>query len=104
MIDERIMSLSFTIYFRKNSYLITSVNEELQLYITHGLLLHWERKYIDEKFIDKKLMQYSSGQVKALRWEDIEGLFQVFGCLLVIAMVSFVLEVISKKTRMKTRL
>lgn len=95
ILNERISSISFTIYFRKKSYLIAPVNDELGLYISYGLLLHWERKYIDKKFIDKKIMQSSLG-VRALKWQDVEGLFEIWGCLLIIAVISLILEVISK--------
>lgn len=99
ILNERIVSMSFTMYFRKNSYLLTPVNEELRLYITHGLLLHWERRYIDEKFIGKKFMQSYLGQIHALRWQDLNGLFEVCGCLLGVATVCLILEVYFKKIK-----
>lgn len=88
-LNERICTISLTIYFRKNSYLIEPVNDEISMYISSGLILHWK----DETYLDKSWKMIVSNE-RVLKWKDVEGIFQIYGILLTIATIVFIGELI----------
>lgn len=96
IVPERISSISLTIYFRKNSYLIEPVNEELFRYISNGFILHW----MDEIYLDAKLVKkMTATNERVLKWNDVEGIFEIFGISLLIATFAFIVELLYDKIR-----
>lgn len=81
---------SFVFYFTKNFYLVDEFNEMIHNFEAAGII-----NYITSKYIDINLMDTGQSTLpSALSYQNIAGFFTLFyyGCVL--ALVSFICEII----------
>lgn len=90
---EQLFLVPFSIFFKKHSCLISSVNQQINDYTSSGLLQSWVSHYIDSRFLSKKTDEDTSP--KKLAINQLIGAFQL--CIFVygLSICIFLLEVIA---------
>lgn len=88
---ESVATVSVVIYFRKNYFLVETINGILHKLEAAGLIEYWDQNYIDEK--SWKRREVTSDR-KILTLDHLAGCFQVwaFGCCF--SLLCFMLEII----------
>lgn len=86
---EYFVTVSVVMYFRKNSYLIETVNHVLIRLEAAGLIEYWDSKFIDKKAL--KVIQVDN-EPKALTFSQLIGSLQLWVCGCFIAISCFLIE------------
>lgn len=80
----------FVFYFTKNFYLVSEFNNLIYIFESAGLT-----DYIMSKYVDPNSMQtIHKNPPSALNYNNIEGFFAIFYYRSVLALISFVCEII----------
>lgn len=93
---EYLFTFQYGIYFRKNSYLVESINRKLSDFKASGLIEFWASDFISNRFLNMKI---ESSEPKKLNFEQLMGGFQVLFIGLTMAFISFIHEVIATRFR-----
>lgn len=94
---DRMFLLPFCIFFRKHSCLNAPITTLINRYTSSGLLDHWTSKYFQERFVKVKTNQVDSQQPQRLNMKQLIGGFIISSLLLVVAVLVFLVELMSKK-------
>uniref|UniRef100_A0A3F2ZEL9 Uncharacterized protein n=1 Tax=Phlebotomus papatasi TaxID=29031 RepID=A0A3F2ZEL9_PHLPP len=93
---EQIVLLYICIYLRKYSYLTKPFDKELWRYVESGLINRWLSVFYNKQYLkdtpDKSIPQ-------ALTFDQLSGIFMAYVILLVFSFMVFLLEVLSRKSR-----
>ncbi len=95
--DENFLISSFVFYFRKNHFLLENVNEYLSMMHANGFINFISSKYADKKYLKK---EEDSGP-KVLKLSHLKGAFRIYISSIFFAIVSFILEILKEKIKMK---
>lgn len=79
----------FVFYFTKNFYLVDEFNHLIQIFESVGLM-----DYIMTKYVDIRATQVEANSPTPFNFSNIEGFFTLFyyGC--VVALASFIIEIL----------
>jgi hypothetical protein len=88
---EYLSRFYYGIYFRKNSYLIHAVDNQILILLQNGLISYWARMYVDENYLKPKM---ETKAPQALQMDQISGVFEVFAGGLFLAILAFLAELV----------
>lgn len=95
---DRMFLLPFCIFFRKHSCLKEPITKLINKYTNSGLLEYWTSQYFQTSFVKVKTEEFEDQQQpQRLNIKQLLGGFIISSILLVVALVVFVFEVLSKK-------
>lgn len=95
---DRLFLLPFCIFFRKHSCLNEPITKLINKYTNNGLLHHWTSQYFQTRFVKVNTEEFEDQpQPQRLSMKQLLGGFIISSILLVVALVVFVLEIISAK-------
>ncbi|XP_065365311.1 uncharacterized protein LOC135958334 [Calliphora vicina] len=95
VLPETIFTQHITMYFSKHSYLIHRINDLFMNMRSMGLIDFWAHKSLDTEY----LRNFRDSQFKSLNFGDMEGIFIIYGVLILICIVVFILEIIIYKLK-----
>lgn len=81
--------ISFAIYFRKHSCLVRTFNRHMTVFISNGLIYHWEKQF---KIVIDPVEKPGP---KELSIDQISGVIQICAALYALCILIFLLEIIS---------
>lgn len=94
--DDNIFILSLAIFVRKSSYLLHTVNNEIQLYLANGLMDRWVTEYIQEKYVGSTTRS-SVKELKKLTNSELLGGYEICAVLYLYSIFIAFLEILSKR-------
>ena len=89
---EILYSHQFVIYFQKNSYLVTAINEVIESLQTNGLISHWRSQTMNIKYLKGPP---KTKEPKKLEMEQMAGGIYLFCGGLIASFTVFLIELIS---------
>lgn len=92
MINERLRSFPFIIYYRKYSCFIEPFNEKIAQFAANGLLKRNKAKYVNLKLIKLKYLEMKFVKRRPLTFFDIKGTLIICGGLHLVSLIIFLLE------------
>lgn len=92
--DDYIFVLSLAIFVRKSSYLLHTMNNEIQLYLANGLMDRWVTEYIQEKYVGNT---FSIKEPKKLTNAELLGGYEICAVFYIYSIFVAILEILSKK-------
>lgn len=93
---EQLFLVPFSIFFKKHSCLIASVNDQINDYTSSGLLQNWVSHFIDPRFLSKKTDQQDVIP-KRLAINQLIGAFQLCILLYFLSTFIFFLEICASR-------
>lgn len=97
---DRLFLLPVSIFFPKGSCLEPSFNEQLNKYISSGLLHNWLKIFIDMKYAREKKRESQESQPEPMSMHQITGILIIMLVINGISVLVFILELLSNKFRM----
>jgi hypothetical protein len=102
---ERIVGIPIVVYFRKNFFLILSINAVIRNLVSAGIIEHLHKNYLDEKRLS---VIKSFPGLKVLTLEHLQGCFELWAAGCAFSFAFFLAElsfafVKSKKASQKLR-
>lgn len=88
--DEYVMSSFVVAYMRRNHFLITEVDQEIEALQSNGMLGLWVKKYTSQQSAKFKSKAYPS----SLKMNDLRGAFDILLPSLLICFLCFSAEVL----------
>ena len=98
---EEIFRFQYCIYFRKNSYLPRLFDDVIHSYIPNGLLSYYINLVVDLKYKKKKDQPMVP---KKIQLRKLMGGFNILAAGLLLASLTFFLEILSKKVQFLQRI
>ena len=95
---ETLFTFQYGIYYRKNSYLKSLFDEKISVMKSSGLINFWASDFIDIKYLNIKLSEETP---RKLNIEQLKGGFEVLYIGVVIGLVIFLCEILSKCLRLR---
>lgn len=92
--SEQLFLVPFSIFFKKHSCLIQSVNEQINDYTSSGLMHNWVSHFIDSRFLSKKTEQQDASPNK-LAVNQLTGAFQLCIFVYFLSILIFFLEILA---------
>lgn len=87
---ESFVTLPNVMYFRKNFFLVDSINEVVMYLQSSGLIEYWHFNNIGRKLFNTKTD--GDGEPRIMTVDDLIGCFQLWGCGCIISMTACVVE------------
>lgn len=98
---ESIFINPISIYLRKNSYLTHTMDEEIMVYLSSGLIKNWVSYFADETYIRYKRMQMEPSTLKV---NQINGIYELCFAVFLIGFTVFICEVLSQRSNRLKRI
>lgn len=76
-------------YLQKNSYLLNVVNDQIEIIKASGLIDYWHQSIIDQKY----LIVVEEKEPKSMKFEYMQGTFNLLLCGHCVAMIAFLWEI-----------
>ncbi|XP_055611394.1 uncharacterized protein LOC129757996 [Uranotaenia lowii] len=99
MFREPLYGYSVAVFFRKNSPLVEPFNIHIGQLITHGFIVRWKDQTLDRDLVQMVRQWESSGTARALSFEMLNGIFELFAIGMACSLVVFVLELVVYRFR-----
>lgn len=93
---EALFTYLYGIYFRKNSYLVHTFNQNIAYFKTSGLIDFWASDFISMKYLNMKLVEDGPRQ---LNIDELLGGFEVLFIGMIVGVALFFLEIFAEKCR-----
>ncbi|XP_055842729.1 uncharacterized protein LOC129909680 [Episyrphus balteatus] len=102
ILKESIFAHQICVYFTKHSFLTVRFDEVLKSFRSFGLIDYWASKNLANEMIANE--KEKSRKEKSLTMEQLDGAFALLSMCLLIAMVVFIVEIMSKIVKAKSEL
>lgn len=86
----------FNIFFRKHSCLTRAINNEINKYLSSGILFHWVRRFFDRKYL-LEAAKAPPSQHTPLGMRNVQGIFSLWFFMLMVSSLVFLLERLSRR-------
>jgi hypothetical protein len=86
---ERLSGISIVLYFRKNFFIIPSINTVIRNLVSAGIVEHIHKRFLDENLLSA---QRPVTRPKVLTLEHMKGCFQLWTCGCFVACVCLAIE------------
>lgn len=103
-VRKRFCLMPLSIYLRRHSYLTRPINEQILNLFANGLILSWSKIFVNDRFLRPEKMKTLLHEPRRLSMLQIEGAFQICGCLYCIAFLVFLLELFISRLEEQRRL
>lgn len=89
----RIGVYPFVMYLSKHSCLTTEINDKIQYVVESGLIEKWTADYKETRFSNSDRLDKNTP--RTLNIAQLLGVFQLYCLLLIVATISFVVEIVN---------
>lgn len=96
IVPEKIFTQHISIYFTKHTFLVERINMLLMNLRSQGLVKLWAYQSFGKDLITKSGASSESYE-RPITFEDVSGIFIIFGIMMALSCVAFVVELIWKK-------
>lgn len=94
LVPEEVLARNYVIYMKKNSLLKRSFDNKILRYICVGLMVKWEREYMDVNELNEFEEEI---RLQKITFEDVSGIFVIWGGLLGLSFIVFIFELVNFK-------
>lgn len=92
--SEVLFVTSFNVFFKKHSYFTRAVNNELNKYMSSGILYRWVSQFFDRKYL-REAAKPPPRHHLPLSMHQMMGIFTIWWPIMVISSTVFLLELLS---------
>lgn len=92
--DDYIFVLSLAIFVRKSSYLLHTINNEIQLFLANGLMDRWVTEYIQQTYVGNT---FTIKEPRKLTNSELLGGYEICAVFYVYSIFVAILEIMSRR-------
>lgn len=98
--DDYIFIISLAIFARKSSYLMHTINMEIQTYLANGLIDRWVTEYIEEKYVNQRNSLSIIKEPKKLTNSELIGGYEICAVFYIYSILIGILEILSRRFKL----